>query len=425
MIPTSTLLKITLGLSLLPLVACSPRSESLATQRPLEQPQVEIPHYDMPPAQRFDWVTEDGGQSQLDFNPKIDILFIVDNSDSMKSTQDNIRRNISHFTAGILKNRMIDFHIGVVSTWDNTERARSTKKDPYDIGELRHIRDSKGKIYDQRFLSRKISTPEVIASTIHIGVAPYKEGGPEIEEFFTPLIAALKKSIPGQPNEGFLRDEAQLVVIIVTDAEDAGNSLSPEQVVHEVRKFKNHQADKIAVYGVLVRAEDPDDKKDWALRIHPQYNEQCFNIVKGKSVNNGTCSPFGPKLLEEFIVKANDRGGSVEDIKRKYILPLVSPDYGTELARIGNEITVKTLEKEIRLSQRPKWDSKTQLPFIRVRYGKPEDLANGGGQLIPIGEKGWIYNPENNSVLLSGHIEYNYVEGARFAVDMIPLTLKL
>ena len=91
---------------------------------------------------------------------------------------------------------------------------------------------------------------------------------------------------------------------------------------------------------------------------------------------------------------------------------------------MGNDITVKTLAKEIFLSQRPRVNDQGQL-MVRVRYGTEKDLASGKAQVIPqkaIG--GWLYDPENNSVHLSGDIKYNYQDGARFAVDLIPLTLK-
>lgn len=414
----------TLALSILVLTACSPKNEPLATQREIEQPKVDIPKYDPIPPQKFTWITQAGGQSQLEFNPKVDILFVIDNSDSMKSAQANLKKNIDKFSAGIVKNRMMDFHIGVTSTWDSTERAMQARKDGNQIGELLNIKDANGKRYKQRFLNRSLSTPAVLASTIDIGVTPYKDGGPEIEEFFSVIQAATEKSGHGAANEGFFRDDAQLVVIVMTDADDSTSRISPEQMAQYLIDFKKGQADKVSVYGVLVRAQDPDSVKDWDLKVHPKYHPECFEMVGKTQKNNGKCTGFGPERLEQFIVAANQGSGTPDYIRKNFIMAITSPNFGSDLARIGSDIAVKTLEKKIYLEQRPRYDEVQKKIMVRVRYGSPNELAAGRGQIIPQGEKGWLYNPDDNSIHLSGHIQYEYVEGAQFAVDLIPLTLK-
>lgn len=412
------LLTLTILISL-GLTACSPKSEELTTYNPPQSKPAEVPHYDPIPEQEFKWITEDGGESNQEFSPQIDILFIIDNSDSMKSTQDNLKRNIDKFTAGILQNRMIDYHIGVVSTWDSSERALKNKKDSYQVGDLRYVKDSSGKNYNQRFIDRKVSQ-SLIASTLDIGVMPYAQGGPEDEEFFSPLAAAIEKNGHSAVNEKFFRDQAQLVVIIITDADESNTSTHPDQMAQKLIDFKKGQFQKISVYGVLVKATDPDSVKDWALKIHPTYNPQCFN---GKA-NNGTCTGFGPERLEQFIFKVNEYAGTPDQIRSKFIMGITSKSFGADLARIGSDITVKTLEKDILLSQRPRFDEKANQLMIRVRYGSPTELAAGRGQVIRQGAGGWMYNADDNSIHLSGHIKYQYVEGARFAVDLIPLTLK-
>lgn len=399
--------------------ACSPESATLRAERPLlNEPVIEPKFEDVPP-QTFQWITEDGGQSQLDFNPKVDILFVTDNSDSMKSAQDNLVRNIDHFTAGIVKNKMIDYHIGVISVWDSSDRYLQAKKDPYQIGDLRHVKNSQGT--DRRFVTK--TEKKLLAATLKIGVTPYEQGGPEFEEVFSPLSAALEKTGRGATNEDFFRAEAQLVVILLTDADDASKSINPEEMAQKLIDFKGGHPEKVSVYGVLVRPDTPDDKKDWNLRIHPKYHHECFTesqVIKQKTTqtiykNNGTCSAFGPERLEQFIIHANQNTGNPEQIRKKHIMSIVSTKFGDDLGRIGIDISAKTLAKEIFLSQRPRTDKNGQL-MVRVRYGK---------QVIPMNAKsGWMYDPENNSIHLSGEVEYQYAEGSRFSVDLQPLPLE-
>jgi hypothetical protein len=195
-------------------------------------------------------------------------------------------------------------------------------------------------------------------------------------------------------------------------------------MVQTLVDFKGGRQDKVSVYGALVRASDADEYKDWALRIHPTYNPKCFDMTRKTPKNLGICKGFGPELLEKFIVLANADAGDADQIRAKYMMAITSEKFGTDLSRIGDSITIKTLEKEIFLSQRPRVDSKTGDLMIRVRYGTPESLAAGKGQLIPRNdETGWRFNAANNSVKLSGNVKYQYVEGARFAVDLIPVTL--
>lgn len=409
--------------ALMLLAACSQESGTILAQKELKQEEVEIPQYDKIPEQQFNWITEDGGQSQLDFNPRVDVLFVSDNSDSMKSAQENLIKNLDRFTRGITSNRMIDYHIGVISTWDSSERFAAKKKDSFQIGDLRNIKNAKSQTGERRYVT-KADNSSILAATLNIGVTPYAEGGPEVEEFFSPLAAALDKSGHGGTNEGFFREDAQLVVIFLTDADDSTARISPEQMAKTLVDFKGGKADKVSVYGVLVKGSDADQYKDWDLRVHPKYHPECFDMTAKTPKNNGRCTGFGPERLEQLVVAANVEAGTPEQIREKYIMSIVSKSFGSDLAKIGDSITVKTLAKEIFLSQRPRVDSTTGQLMVRVRYGSLAVLAAGKGQLIPRKDDGgWKFDAENNSVKLSGNIKYEYVEGGRFAVDLVPVTL--
>lgn len=397
--------------------ACSPETASMHAQQPVVQ--ATPPVYENIAEQKAGWITEDGGQSQLDFNPQVDILFVTDNSDSMKSAQSNLVRNIDKFSDGIVKNKMIDYHVGVVSTWDSSERFATTKKDKYGIGELRFIKDSKGQPYNKRFVTR--TEKDLMASTLDIGVAAFADGGPENEEFFSPLIAAMDKSGNGQTNDGFFRPDAQLVVIFLTDADDSNSNISVEEMDRKLLNFKGGRRDKLSVYGVLTKASDDDQYKDWALRVHPKYHPECFDMTKKTPTrnNNSKCKAgFGPERLEQLIVNANQGSDlTAKEIKEKYIMSIISRNFGNDLANIGADIKVRTLAKEIFLTRGVPVVENGVIQ-VRVRYGTPDELAAGKGQIIPQGKGGWLYNPEQNSIRLSGDVNYQYKDGARFAVDL-------
>lgn len=400
------------------LAACSPQTASMVTS----------PHYEQPPEPSFpdvnevkaQWTTEDGGERDFEFNPQVDILFVTDNSDSMRTAQANLVKNIDKFSDGLVKNTQIDYHVGVISTWDNSERFATQKKDPYGIGELRFLKNSKNESSNQRFVTRK--EQNFLASTLDIGVAALSDGGPENEEFFAPLMAALDKSGNGAPNDGFFRPEAQLVVILLTDADDSNKDITVKSVVDKLVEFKDGKKEKISVYGALVKASDNDTYKDWALKVHPKYNPRCFDMTKKVPVQNGLCkNGIGPERLEGFILNMNAKVGvTPKEVREKYIMSIISKNFGSDLARIGSDIKVKVLTKEIFLTNVPVVEN-YQLQ-LRVRYGTPKELAAGKGQIVPQTENGgWMYNAESNSVRVSGD---KLIAGARFAVDLKAVIIK-
>lgn len=394
------------------LIACSPKTATIYGQRELPQPaQPEIPQYAPIPPDKIQWITVDGGQGDLDFNPQVDILFVIDNSDSMKSAEANLVRNINSFASGLRKNKMIDYHIGVTSVWDSSARYVNNKNNIYGMGELRNVKDLSGDTKAERFVS-KTSNDNLLASTLNIGIEPYSEGGPEVEEIFSPIAAAIQKTGHGAVNEGFFRANAQLVTVILTDADDSTGSITPEQLAQELFDFKQGKRDKVSVYAALVKASDPDTSKDWGLRVHPTYHPECFDGNK----RNGNCpNGFGPDRIVDFVLAANADHGTPAEIRANNLMSLVQNDFGHDLSKIGNDIAVKTLAKKIALPERPRKDDNGQL-MIRVRYGN---------QVIPQSQKGgWVYNADTNSIEISGDVQYQYQEGSQFAVDMVPVTLR-
>jgi hypothetical protein len=437
-VKTQSLVNAGLSLSLSLMMGCSPAATTLSVQSPA--PQTPPP----PPTLKKvastiqspnNWIHVDGGAQMMDFNPKIDILFVVDDSDSMKNHQDKIAANLGRFMEGLKANKMIDYHIGVTAGWDSTDRAltmrtASAKKGRhlFDNGELRPVKDSSGKWTANRFLTRNDSVATA-ARTVDIGITPYNEGGPEIEELFSPISAAIKLTGAGAANEGFFRSDAHLATVIVTDADDSRNGQDPTYLpktsaadaYQDLLTFKNGDASKISVWGALVSAADPDSQKDWDLRITPKYNSQCFD---SQGHLNGQCKGFGPARIEDLIVMSNPDDGSPEQIKKKHIMDLIQDDYGTKLLQIGSEITEKVLSKEILLSQLPQADDKG-LPMIRVFYGNNKTLASGKAQEIPMDlAKGWSYNADHNSVHISGATRYQAVDGGRFDIMMAPANTK-
>ena len=408
--------------SLFLLAACGQSSENLQGRRDLPSD----PPYVPPPVkvEKIDWIKLDGGNLQVDFNPRVDILFVIDDSDSMKSAQENLISNVGRFVETFNQNKIIDYHIGVVSVWDSTDRFKSFTH-PYQVGELHNVKNNRGQVSNRRFVSRTDKVKEILAPTLNIGVTPYDKGGPEKEEMFSPIDEAIKKSKHGDVNDGFFRDDAQLVVVILTDADDSTASIQPKEMAKKLFDFKGGNTNKVSVYAALVKKTDPDVSKDWDLRVHPKYHPECFTIENGRNKNNGTCvEGFGPDRLEQFVLASNLGRGTEKEVRQTNIMSLIQESFGEDLGKIGSEISRRTLAKEVFLDQKPRRDDKTGRLMIKVRYGTTEQLENNKAQVINENKKsGWSYNELNNSIQLSGEINYQATENGHFEIMMAPIDL--
>ena len=141
------------------------------------------------------------------------------------------------------------------------------------------------------FVTRE--TPDykaVLGNTLKIGTIPYAQGGPEIEELFSPVMAA----IDGQ-NVGFIRPEAHLAVILISDADDI--SIAPSRLVQELALKKNNDLSMVSTFGVLAL---DGCKRDVGFTNSKTPNINVLEFLKstGGHKYNLCDSKFGDKLAE-------------------------------------------------------------------------------------------------------------------------------
>lgn len=150
----------------------------------------------------------------------IDFLFVVDNSGSMSAQQAQLLNSFPGFITGIedsLEN-VDSYHVGVITSdaYSGNEPGCNT------IGDL--VTQTAGFNSSQDvcgpFTSgERYATDEDDLQSVFPCMAQVGASGSPIEQPVTATIAALDptKAAPGACNEGFLRDDAILVVVIVTD----------------------------------------------------------------------------------------------------------------------------------------------------------------------------------------------------------------
>lgn len=311
------------------------------------------------------------------FQPKVDILFVIDNSDSMKDHIAKLATNIDRFVAAFKKNERVDFQIGVVSVFDSV-RYGPKVKDFHPLGVFYPVkRASAG---GMTFVTRnepeyeKTLSETLKIGTIARGTDENDLGGPEFEETFTPALAALDGR-----NVGFLRPEAHLAVIMITDADDV-SSVAVSKMKAELKRIKGGDASMVSTFAVLART---------CAKVDPG--------IKGT----------GPAKILQFI---KETGGSAYDLceddrkgRKKG-----DPTYGDRLAEAGNLIAKKaTKTLRVPLEAPPASDAKgvTTLRVVFHEGAGPIDeversriCATGENQL----KKTVWYDAEKQQVVVPG-----------------------
>lgn len=144
---------------------------------------------------------------------KIDILWVVDNSGSMDTSQQNLADNFASFISRF-NQKGYDFHMAVVTTdgWEKRFNASSTKA---------RFRDGIGANRTGVYVMNK-STPNlsnVFTTNIRVGI-----NGNGDERPFDSMIQSMNDSF--NTARGFRRPDAFLAVVMVSDEEDFSHTSS-------------------------------------------------------------------------------------------------------------------------------------------------------------------------------------------------------
>lgn len=192
----------------------------------------------------------------------VDILWVMDDSVSMAQEQANLAAGAQDFVNRLLLTD-IDFHMGVISTdvgTDNVDAAALIGNPPVLDGTMSN--------YVQLFQDRVI-----------VGVE-----GDDQEKGLQAAVTALTPPMSNTRNAGFLRDEALLFIVIVSDENDCSDwgALGPESTGEDCYG----EYDLLTPVSDLVRSIT--DIKGDANRVvlsgivGPDAVENCVNAVPGK-----------------------------------------------------------------------------------------------------------------------------------------------
>ena len=256
--------------------------------------------------------------NDVSFNPSVDILFVIDDSGSMRDFQNKLAQNAEIFIERFFQVKFIDYHIAVTTSSINSSGSVAQNGNLHEVDGFKWVkRDT-------------VDGDRILADMMRVGTR-----GSASEKFFPPFVEALDSEMIKGANKGFYRQDAKLALFTLTDADDQSLYTSA-------------------------------DAFDFLLKLKKGQKRQLHYIGTVIEQAKAGCSKSGeprPTKIKELIDLHKDRG---------FQFDLCESDYGSDLARVAAEL-VRAVST-VYLDQLP--DVRT----IKVTYGKhiiPNDLEKG------------------------------------------------
>lgn len=257
-------------------------------------------------SQKMDSYVLEGGGTAV-----VDILFVVDNSGSMAEEQLKVAKNIENFMAKIKESGdKTDYHIGVItiSIWQETYQGIDSRLKIKDIedGRLQLIvtqnpgdpgtANFNQSICDNsRHESKRYLTNADSANVIEYLSNTIKCVGTQgaiIERGFDAIERALTEPRLSGENVGFLRENAKLMIIVISDEEDCSTGNAQGDLpIHFQRAFDCSEQYGTNVANYVV--SDPSELKQNKVKTLTYYRDFLVTL-KGNPLKVGFAAIVGP-----------------------------------------------------------------------------------------------------------------------------------
>lgn len=226
----------------------------------------------------------------------MDLLFVIDDSESMREEQENLAANLPGFIDILdeFNGGQLDYRVGITTTGMNFALFTPPLQSENLVGDNGALRQECG--MTKRWIDR--NDPD--AKTMFSCAAAVGIEGPPLEMPLHATQLALGERLTDGTNEGFLRDDALLGIIVISDEDDCSRT---------DRDFSHNEFEIIAE---TCRHFDPE-------YVPPQATIDFLDTLKGDRGRWATAviageedcsSTFGDALqankLQEFVSRAGD-----------------------------------------------------------------------------------------------------------------------
>ncbi len=314
-------------------------------------------------------------QTPSETNGKIDVLWVIDNSGSMLSSQQNVANNFASFIEKF-NAKGYDYRMAVITT----EAYRSLYST---TGDFAKFRDGLDLTSHTGIFVITPETTDVNATFLTNMMQGIKGSGDER------AFQSIQTSLASADNAefGFPRPDAFLSVILVSDEDDFSTDLS-KSVSGQYSSPDLHTVDKYITY-LDDLTKSTSDNRRYNVNSITILNQDCLDTLNAESPGRRIGLRY-----EELSEKTNGVIGSL------------CGNFAETLSSISNKIL--ELSTQFPLSRQANPDS------IRIWINDvfvPNDVTDG-----------WTYNEENNSITFHG--SFVPASGAKIVVVFDPVSIK-
>jgi hypothetical protein len=296
---------------------------------------------------------------------KVDVLFVLDNSQSMSEEQENVVSSFENFLQYFL-DQNIDYHIGVLST------DASTNSTPW-TGEAYANFPNNGagsllaKTGNNRFIDSTLSKIEAIRQFGENARLGTKGNGAETG--ILSLLAAFHPRQLNDWNKDFLREDALLSMIVLSDEDE---SKSPDDLSY-LRSDATLMNARLSQFQTRLQ------------QLKPQHRGRIrFDAIVAPS--RALCTSLGSSSQTagtgDFYMTVARQLSSAPS---KHIFNICE-DFSGDLATIGSELSV-SVERNFELSEIPVGTIVVKLDGLPLTESRTE---------------GWTYDARRNEISLHG-----------------------
>jgi len=327
-------------------------------------------------------------QDSASQDTKIDVLWVIDNSGSMASSQKNLTDNFQSFISGFAQNGY-DFQLAVTTTqaflansiWTPFYNSRPTPSyyDGQSQATIAKFRDGVAGGQHSGYYVLTPSTPNLTNNFVINATQGINGNGDE--RSFESMETALTSSL----NSGFVRGGAFLAVIILTDEDDFSNGTTRHQETYDsaLTPISHYTSFLNTLTG------STDKARHYSVSTISVPDQTCLN-----QINNGA-QKIGTRVRQLADATGGIKGNICGDFAQE--LTLISK----EIVKLSSQFYLgnsKPIPESIKI-----WINGTSVPNVNSN---------------PAGDGGWHYNADANSIMFEG--SWVPPQGAQINVSFDP-----
>lgn len=242
---------------------------------------------------------------------EIDFLFVVDNSISMDSKQVNLINSVPSFIKTMMTSTDLqkDFHIGVVTTDVFAQSTDNCKKLGGLVTQVKlPVKQPNGKM--KRVLVKcgpyksglnYMTHEDDLNRTLTCAARPGQVGDAR-ERQVGAMLGAIdpENAKKGSCNEGFIRDEALLVTVFITDEDAPDHEGTPADWHKRVLKVKGNDPKKVVTVSIVVPEPNQCDPEDTFVE-HGAKLIEYTKLFEKRGFVGDVCAPNYDPLFKEAM----------------------------------------------------------------------------------------------------------------------------